>query len=240
MFFIPSKNIPSLFNANEVQRDFSAICERVSSQLHISFEKLMQAFTQAAEDELNHRFQLAISTSTCVAESSVTPGCPTTLCPSPTPGSPTTLCSTPGCTVKRILKPHTHEGKVYCSRHHKKVSKKKIEIKVPEMESTEPTENTDTKPKKEFDFGPPRHVAQQEHTLYWSFCKITHTDEKGVDHTHRLHKKTGLVVDLLRGENQTVQVKLIGMFYANTEEFVDKEELPPNTLEWCTQSGIIV
>jgi len=63
MFFIPSKQIPSLFNKDIVTEDFKLICKRASSILNISEELLFNTFTQAAEDELNERFdsQLTIS-----------------------------------------------------------------------------------------------------------------------------------------------------------------------------------
>lgn len=259
MFFIPSKNIPTLFNASEVMADFETICQRASNALKekVSKEDLMNVFMQVAEDELNHRFQNAIHSSkrdTLSKRETLSETTNNVLTRADKP-----VCCVQECTTTRLNKPYHHDGNVYCSKHYKHLAKatkptsrgrKKIQIQIPEIEAVEvateekeevkPTEGEVTPGESKYPFGPPRHIDRHDHFMYWTFCKITYVDDEGQNHTFRLHKATGLVVDLTRNPDKSISMKLIGMFLQPQNEFIDKKLIADNVIEWCILSGITV
>ena len=231
MFLIPSQQIPDLFDAKVVNEDFEIICKRASSVLGVSTQKLMDTLQQAAEDELQHRFQKAIQKVKASKDTSSKSTSKTIDSP-PTHKHP---CSVEACIVKKITKPQYIDGKLYCAAHYKQIKAKQPPLSTSDLTiemtpgSIEGSVSIDQDPKP---------ILNEENRAYWSCVPISYVDSNGQEVHYKLHKPTGIILDKTIQHDGSPSFALIGLYEDN--HFTDKSDIPPNLLLWCKQSGILV
>ena len=240
MFFIPSKQIPSVFDHQVVLHDFRIICQRASqlaSGSTVTPDFLFDILTQAAEDELNDRFQDAINQST----TSSTEHKP--ILKDDAREIPTTpikkvkkipiRCSVPNCTVKTIKKPQFIQNNPYCSMHFKE-AQRKIQDDQKTIEQTKPLSLEGV----EDVFQSPKPLYHEAHDGFWKFSSFRPVQEAPDTPKYRIHKATQLIVLIHAQDNpeRPYDVELVGRYQNDT--LVDKSLLEDYIIDWCIESGL--